>query len=104
MKLYTNECHEIVGKLIAPESYRHEYEVEDTFGNQWCDTALMGFCYAPSYELDFNEDGTTKKDVNGLDIFKVDNNGKWIQNGMAFYPFIDLNIILSIQDLYEKML
>lgn len=102
MKIYTNDQHEIVGRKIIPKSYTHEYGVDDDFGDQWCDAALFGFCYAPSYELDFNEDGTIKQDRNGNDLYRLDEAGQPVQTGMAFYPYIDFNIIQSIQNLYEK--
>lgn len=102
MKVYTNENHEIIGVDKATENYSYEYELGDNELGNWCETALKGFCYTPSYELELNRDGTIKLDETGKDVYRLDADGNKIQSGFAFYPFIDFNIIRNIQELHEK--
>lgn len=90
MKIYVNEQYEICALRSTDRTDLMEMEVPtETLGN-WCDTALMGYKYEPSWAC--NENGE----------FLLDDEGNRIQAGYAFYPFIDFNTLLLIQQEHEK--
>lgn len=49
MKIYINECHQIVGLRTRPEddteNILKEVEVADDFLKPYCDTLIKSFCY-----------------------------------------------------------
>lgn len=93
MKIFVNELCEICA-LYENATGRDdltELEVEREELGTWCDLALFGFKYEPSYAYDSEKDE-----------YILDKYGNKIQAGYAFYPFIDSNIIMSIQNLYEQ--
>lgn len=97
MNIYTNEQHEIIAHSTAPEGYAHEYDVDQSFRGHWCDACFFGYRYEPLYDLETNEDGTTKTDAFGTPINKLDENGDKIFVGMSFHPFVDMNTLNRIQ-------
>lgn len=88
-KIFVNENYEIVALDICDREDVTEITVEDGALGNYCDAALMGYRYEPSYAVD----------ENGEYIF--DESGNKIQAGYAFYPFIDYGIIQSIQNMYK---
>ena len=91
MKIYVNENYEIAALYHTDREDLMEIEVErETLGN-WCDTALLCFKYEPSYQYDPDKDE-----------YILDEEGNKIQQGWAFYPNVDFNIIQSIQDIYDR--
>lgn len=90
MKIYVNEQYEICALRSTDRTDLTEMEVStETLGN-WCDTALMGYKYEPSWACDENGE------------FLLDDVGNRIQAGYAFYPFIDFNTLLLIQQEHDK--
>lgn len=104
MKIYTNNNYEICALYHTDRLDLTEIEVDREMFGDWCDTALLGFQYAPSYEIVFNDDGTIATDEEGNTVYKTDKNGNKIQQGWCFSPSIDYNIIKSIQDLHDHEL
>lgn len=90
MKVYVNEQYEICALRSTDNRDLIEFEVSpETLGN-WCDTALMGFKYEPSWACDENGE------------FILNYEGNRIQAGYAFYPFIDFNTLQLIQQEHEQ--
>lgn len=90
MKIYINERYEICELRSTDRMDLIEVEANpETLGN-WCDTALKGYKYEPSWACDENGE------------FILDDEGNRIQAGYAFYPFIDFNTILLIQQEHEQ--
>lgn len=77
MKIYINECHQIVGLRSRPEydteNKLKEIEVADDFLSPYCDTLIKSFCY---HEW-------TGEDGNQM---------------LSVYPFKDFSILESIQE------
>ena len=91
MKIYVNDNYEITALYQTDREDLREIEVEREDLGSWCDTALLCFKYEPSYEYDPE-----------ADEYVLDEEGNKIQQGWAFYPFVDFNIIQSIQNLYDR--
>lgn len=105
MKIYTNYTHDILALDNAPEHYEHVVEVEQTreelFGNL-CDACICGYRYAPAYELLFNDDGSISLDEETGELhYKTNEQGNRIQIGWQIYPFMDFNVLTTIQRQYE---
>lgn len=101
MKIYANSTYDIIALDNPPEHFEHEIEVgqtrQDLFGDM-CDACICGYRYAPCYELLFNEDGSTARDEKtGETLYKTDSNGNKIQTGWQCYPFIDCQVLMTIQ-------
>lgn len=90
MKIYVNEQYEICALRNTDRTDLQEIEVDQEILGTWCDTALMGYKYEPSWACDENGE------------FILDDKGERIQAGYAFYPFVDLNTLLLIQHNYEE--
>lgn len=101
MKIYVNENYEICALYHTDRLDLAEIEVDRAHLGGWCDTALLGFQYAPSYEIVFNDDGTIATDEEGNTVYRMDENGNKIQQGWCFSPAIDFNIIQAIQNLHD---
>ena len=90
MKIYVNKNYEICALYRTDREDLTELEVEREVLGDWCDTALLCFKYEPSYEYDAEKDE-----------YILDEEGNKVQQGWAFYPNVDFNIIKSIQNLYD---
>lgn len=90
MKIYINEQYEICALRCTNRIDLMEIEADPEMLGNWCDTALMGHKYEPSWACDENGD------------LILDEEGKRIQAGYAFYPFIDLNTLQLIQQEHEQ--
>ena len=90
MKIYVNEQYEICALRSTDRTDLTEIEVNKEVLGNWCDTALMGFKYEPSWACD--ESGECL----------LDESGDRIQVGYAFYPFVDINTLLLIQKQHEQ--
>ncbi len=104
MKLYTNDQHEIIGYSpdYVPESYAHEYEVDDEMLSGKAFTVVCGYKYEPQYELDFAEDGSLQYDAQGNLKYKLDDEGEKIFTGYGFFPFIDSQILNKLQVMNDE--
>lgn len=90
MKIYVNEQYEICALGSTDRADLIEIEADSEILSNWCDVALTGFKYEPSWACDENGE------------FILDNKGNRIQAGYAFYPFIDYNMLLLIQKQHEQ--
>ncbi len=90
MKIYVNERYEICELHETNRADLTEIEADEEQVGNWCEAALYGFRYEPSFAVD------------GEGEYILNEHGEKIQAGWAFYPFIDFNIIQSIQNLYDK--
>lgn len=90
MKIYVNEQYEICAVNKTDRTDLTEMEVDPGLLGNWCETALMGYKYEPSWACDENGE------------FILDENGERIQAGYAFYPFVDYNTLMLIQHNYEQ--
>lgn len=105
MKIFTNFTHDILALDNAPEHYEHEIEVEQTreelFGNL-CNACICGYRYEPAYEMLFNDDRSNARDEKtGELLYKTDAQGNRITVGWQLYPFMDYQVLMTIQRQYE---
>ena len=50
----------------------------------------------------FNDDGSNARDdITGELLYKMDSEGNRIQTGWQLYPFMDFNVLMTIQRQYE---
>ena len=105
MKIYVNFNYEMIALDSPPEKYEHEIDVEQTrselFGDL-CDACICGYRYEPAYEMLFNDDGSNARDdITGELLYKMDSEGNRIQTGWQLYPFMDFNVLMTLQRQYE---
>lgn len=108
MKIYINECYEIVGLNNNKAEFAFEFETqqsrEEMFMNL-CDACIQGYKYEPQYELLFNDDGSNQRDEEtGELLYKTDEKGNKIQTGYSCYPFVDYKTLTLMQKQYEESL
>lgn len=90
MKIYVNKQYDICALRNTDRTDLTEIEVEPTTLGNWCDTVLKGYKYEPSWACDENG------------VFILDDDKNRIQVGYAFYPFVDFNTLLLIQQEHEQ--